>query len=248
MNNKSALTIGILLFLGLSIGGYFIGSGFRNFKTQDRFITVKGFSEKEVKADIALWTLRLRGANNNLSEANLAIDSARNKVHAFLIHNGVKEDEIVQKDIQVTDRQTDNYAGQGQANALRFIITKTIEVKSADVDNLLRISRLTDELVQAGVAMSTNRDWQGTGLKLIFSKLSEVKPGMLAEANANARQAALEIAKGNNLSLGGLRKASQGVFSITDRDAALSSTPGGLSGSDLYKIVRVVVSNDYSIR
>lgn len=252
MGRTSSLLLSTGIVIGLALGGSFIGSGFKKMRTEDRLVSVKGFSEREVKSDIAFWTLQLKMANNNLSEGNSAIDSAKEKVIRFLVRNGVKADEIVEKNVQVDDRQTNNFGASNQNGALRYVITKTFEVKSADVDNLLKISRMTDELIQAGVVMSTTRDWQGGGLIFGFTKLNDIKPEMLVEANANAKQAAIKFTKENGAKLGKMRRASQGLFSITDRDASLaSSNEGGrnysMNGSDPYKKVRVVVSIDYSI-
>lgn len=251
MNTKGSLIISAGIVVGLTICGIAVGNGFQKFRTQDRIVSVKGFSEKEVKADIAFWTLQLKTANNNLTEGNNSIDSAKDKVIRFLTQNGVKPEEIIQKDVQVDDRQTNNY-NDNNRNAMRYIISKSIEVRSNDVDNLLRISRMTDELIKAGVAMSTTNDWQNQGLVFSFTKLNDVKPTMLADANTNARLAALKFAKENDSKLGKLRRATQGLFTITDRDQALTSQNEGggsyrVNGADLYKKIRVVVSVDYSI-
>jgi len=52
----------ILVTVGLIAGGYAIGSGVRGFRTADRYVSVKGIAEKEVKADLALWPLRVTAA------------------------------------------------------------------------------------------------------------------------------------------------------------------------------------------
>jgi hypothetical protein len=71
----------------------------------------------------------------------------------------------------------------------------------------------------------------------------------LNEATRNAKKAAEEFAKESNTKLGNLKKATQGLFTIIDRDNYLSGqTEYGMSGSDLYKKVRVVVNVDYSIK
>ena len=110
---------------------------------------------------------------------------------------------------------------------------------------------MTSELLNAGVALSTKNDWQGSGLRYIFTKLSDIKPTMIVEAINNAEKAATEFAKESNTSLGKLRRASQGLFSIQDRDESLAG--GGEGGgydngtSQLFKKVRVVISADYSL-
>ena len=60
---------------------------------------------------------------------------------------------------------------------------------------------------------------------------------MIEEATKNARQAAAKFAEDSESKLGKIKKANQGQFSITDRDA---NTP-------YIKKVRVVTTIDYSL-
>lgn len=53
MNQPSSLMSSVAIVLGLGIGGYFIGAGIEKFGTANRAISVKGFSEREEKSDIA---------------------------------------------------------------------------------------------------------------------------------------------------------------------------------------------------
>ena len=65
-------------------------------------------------------------------------------------------------------------------------------------------------------------------------QLNEIKPGTIQEATHNARIAAAQFSRDSQSALGKLRRASQGLFQIEDRDAATAER----------KIVRVVVKTD----
>ena len=71
-----------------------------------------------------------------------------------------------------------------------------------------------------------------------FTGLNDVKPQMIEEATKNARTAAEKFAKDSDSSLGKIRNASQGQFSISDRDA---NTP-------YIKSIRVVTTVNYYLR
>jgi len=64
---------------------------------------------------------------------------------------------------------------------------------------------------------------------------------MLAAASANARAAAQQFAADVGGTLGGIRRASQGLFQILPRDAA----PGISEASQIAKQVRVVSTIEY---
>jgi uncharacterized protein len=247
MENKNPLLLSIVIIVSVILGSVILGRALQRFKTEDRSISVKGFSEREVKSDLVVWTIRTRIANNDLSEGSKSIEEAKNKVIDFLLRNNIKQEDIIQKDLIVNDKKAQEY-NNPIGDTYRFIIDKIIQVRSSDVDNVQKVSRMTDELLKAGVVLSNRNEYEGS-VKFFFTKLNEIKPDMLSEATRNAKEAAEKFAKESSTRLGDLRKATQGLFSIIDRDNFLSGqTEYGMSGSDLYKKVRVVVNVDYSIK
>ena len=52
----------------------------------------------------------------------------------------------------------------------------------------------------------------------VFTRLNDVKPGMIEEATVNAREVAEKFAKDSKSQLGKIRQANQGQFSIFARD------------------------------
>ena len=247
MEKRGTLVIALALFLGIVLGAYVLGKSILRFRIDDRSISVKGFSEREVKADFAIWSLKVRTASNDLQEGSRALGVAKTKVYEFLTKNGVNPKEIIQKDLSVTDLEAREYRPEN-ASANRYIIEETMEVRSTNVDLVQKVSRMTSDLLNAGVALSSKEDFNA--LRFIFTKLNDIKPAMLSEATKNARKAAEEFTKESGTSLGKMRQATQGLFSIVDRDASLSGQADGgyYSGSaDVYKKVRVVISVEYSI-
>lgn len=237
----------IAFVISFGIGALFIGRSLQRFKTEDRSVSVKGFSEREVKADLAVWIIQTRMANNDLMEGSKAIDAAKNKVIDFLIQNQIKQEEIIVEGINVIDKKAQQYDNFQQGNAFRYLITQNFQIRSNNVDLIQKVSRMTGELLQVGVFLS-NSDY-GNPLQFYFTKLNDIKPEMITEATKNARKAAEQFATENNSTLGQLKKANQGLFTIVDRTASLSGGEGGYASgtNDLYKKVRVVISAEYSI-
>lgn len=249
MSRSGSIILGISVVVGLFLCAAFLGRSLERFRKEDRYLSVKGFAEREVKADLVIWAIKLRTANNDLLEGNRSMEASKAKVMEFLTKNGIGADEIIQRDLTVTDKQANEYGGNN-ADKLRYIIEETIEVRSTNVENVQKVSRMTNELLNAGVALSTKSDWTGAGLRFIFTKLNDIKPAMLTEAIQNAKKAAEQFTRESHTNLGKMRKASQGLFSIDDRDnfSAQGEGAGYAAGtSDLYKKVRVVINVEYSI-
>ncbi|MEJ6594531.1 SIMPL domain-containing protein [Parasphingorhabdus sp.] len=75
-----------------------------------------------------------------------------------------------------------------------------------------------------------------------FTKLDEIKPGMVAEATKDARKSAEQFAEDSGTDVGGIKSATQGYFSIDSRDG----DAGGYGITDTpYKKVRVVTTVNF---
>ena len=88
-------------------------------------------------------------------------------------------------------------------------------------------------LGEQGIALNTG-DYENRA-RFLFTGLNALKPAMIEEATRNARQAAEKFAKDSDSSLGKIKRASQGQFSIEDRDGSTAHI----------KKVRVVSTVDY---
>lgn len=229
----------LILALGVALGGLFVGFGFARGRAEDRFVEVKGLSEKPVKATLALWPLRFVVSANSLAEAQASASAATNEVLAFFKRQGIDPSAAELQNLQVTDSETEMY--RQDRSGPRFVITQTVMVRSADVDTIIRASQRVSELVGAGIVLSSSGEFGGAGPTYLFTGLNELKPSMIAEATANARAAAEQFARDSGASLGGIKQANQGVFVILPRDQA----PGVQEGSQPEKIVRVVSTVQY---
>ena len=83
-----------VLAVGIVIAGWLLYRGVVHFKDSDRVVSVKGLSEKEVKADRAIWPLVYKLAGNDLGSLYNTIESTNAKIVSFLLSNGISEDEI----------------------------------------------------------------------------------------------------------------------------------------------------------
>ena len=65
---KPALILGIFICLGMVIAGWILGSSALKIKQYERIVSVKGLSEREVKADVAVWPIRFSSASQELTQ------------------------------------------------------------------------------------------------------------------------------------------------------------------------------------
>ncbi len=232
MTNKNAFILGICLLAGLGLLGYFIAGGLVGMKELDRTIAVKGLSEREVAADIAIWPIKFLEAENDLGALYSAIQRKNDLIVGFLKKNGFQEGEITVSAPSVTDKRAQEW-GNSAGVGFRYSGASTVSVYSTNVALVLDTREKLLELGKMGIAIS-GQDYESR-TTFLYSKLNVIKPAMIEEATKNGREVAEKFAQDSNSELGKIRKATQGQFTIEDRDA---NTPH-------VKKIRVVATIEY---
>lgn len=240
MNDRPWLRT-LFVALAVVLAGLAIGRGIQRFRLADRSVTVKGVAERAVKADIALWPMRIVASGPELAVAQDKINADQRTVRAFFARVGLDSTHVELLSLEVTDKRSNPY--EGSPSGVRFAISATLVARTDDPERIRVASQRVGDLVASGVALSSGGGW-GTGPTYLFTRLNDLKPAMLAEATANARDAAAEFAKRSGTRVGAIRRASQGLFEILPRDQA----PGIPEGSQLEKVLRVVTTVEYELK
>jgi len=229
---KSAFVLGFFVFIGLFSLGYFVSTGFLKSKDLERTVVAKGLSAQEVNANIVLWPIKFSTTTETLDKLAKKIESDTNKILEFLDKYGVKKEDITINSPSIIDKLASLYMDRNNPT-LRYLATRTINVYSQDVEKIREVSGKMLELSQQGIVFSID-DWD-TKIEYLYTKLNEIKPKMIEEATANAREVAQKFAQDSNSKLGKIKRASQGQFEITSRD----------KNSEHIKNVRVVSTIEY---
>jgi hypothetical protein len=230
---KSKIPSAIILSLGLGFAGYFVGQGFLGSKLHSQSVEVKGLAERTVKSDEAVWTINFKFVNNDLSQLYEGVSKSQAEAKKFLLAEGFKEQEIFMNPISVVDNQSVGY-NQNQ-DIPRFSADSGITLSTQNVDLVASALQKTGSLVKQGVVVtSSNATFR-------FTNLNDIKRPMLEEATQNARNVAESFAKDSQTTLGNIRHASQGLFTISDANSNYDS------GYSLMKKVRVVSTIEYQL-
>lgn len=219
----------IILAVGLIVLGLCIKGGINNFANKDRKVTVKGLSEREVKADKVTWSISTNDMGNDLPTLYQSINAQADKVKAFLKQNGLGDDEITVNPPSVNDLEANQWSDNRKS--FRYLVNTTITVSTTKVEAVNKAIFQQGELLKQGVAIgSSYPDYQ-------YVSFQELKPEMMAEAIKNAQKTAQQFAEASESELGKIQTAGQGQFEIEDRD---ENTP-------YIKKIRVVTTVTYSL-
>ncbi|MGB5402403.1 MAG: SIMPL domain-containing protein [Robiginitalea sp.] len=225
----------LLLSIALVAAGYFIGNLQVNGKKYDRYVTVKGLSEREVAADLAVWPINIILTGNDLEQLRGQIELQNQEVSTFFSQQGFSPEEITRGPVNINDAQANLYNSAAATNKYRYMAKSEFTLRTADVAKLQTALSESLKLLSRGIVMGSKNEWQP--IEYIFTGLNTLKPEMIEEATKNAREVAEKFARDSDSEVGQIRVARQGLFSITNRDA---NTPQ-------IKNVRVVTTIDFQL-
>ena len=224
----------LVLAAGLIIGGYFIGNMHKTGKEYDRYVQVKGLSEREVEADLAVWPINAVLTGNDLKTLKNSIENQNDLVYKFFIDLGFSDEELTRGMVNITDARSNLY-NNNQYTGFRYLSKSEFTVRTKDIKKLQNALSESLNLMSKGIVLGSKNEWRP--IEFIFTGLNELKPSMIEEATTNARQVAEKFARDSDSEVGPIRVARQGQFSINDRD---QNTPE-------IKIIRVVSTIDYQL-
>lgn len=221
----------LILAISVVLASLFMAGAIRDFRSADRFVEVKGLAEREFPADLAIWPITYNLAASSLDEIRTRMDQVDEAVVAYLKLHGFDDEELRRAPPRITDRWLHAYDDR-QRPAERYTVERTLTLRTDRVDGARRAMEQAAELVSEGVPLAPG--W-GASAEFLFTALDQVKPEMIAEATADARRAADQFAEDSGSSVGPIRSARQGFFSIDERDPT----------SPEIKRVRVVTTIEY---
>jgi uncharacterized protein len=246
MNDKLSRTlivVSVILALGMSAGAYLLGFQARHIGSGKQTIAVKGLAEKQVKADVAEWTVGTHVTGATFAEALKNLRNAQPALKKFLADQGFSSgyEESSESVRPHMDEQMDK-EGRYRSVQKGFEASQSYVVQSKELEKIVAAYKAIIQFEADGNAVSYSSP------QFMVSNLEDVKMSLIGAATKNAQQRAEEFAKNGNTKVGAMRYASQGAFYIL---APNSSDVGDYGGTydktTIDKIARVVVTIEYAI-
>ncbi|MCH4891885.1 MULTISPECIES: SIMPL domain-containing protein [unclassified Sphingomonas] len=215
-----------IVALGLVAGGFLLGDGLRRARSADRSVTVRGLAERDVTADLATWAISYSATGTDLAAVQADVDADTRELEAYFRRLGFPASAITP-----TGAGVNQYFSNG---VLTITINQRMLLRTNDIRRARAAVARQFELVRRGVTLQ-----EGSGMRYSFTRLNDVKPAMVADATRDARKAAEQFARDSGTGVGGIKSATQGYFTIDERDG------GGEGGDSPFKKVRVVTTVDF---
>lgn len=232
-STSPAIMLGVAIIIATIIGA----STFYNVRSLDNTLSVTGSTKIQAKADIAKWTITTSSivGTGEVAYAYTKVSDNTAKIKAFLIKNGVKDDQISISPVFNDDYWSGN-------NVRQINVRQTVTVNSKEVERIKTISENMTALSQQGVSFSPEAP------QYSISNLPELRISLIGKAVEDAKARAVEIAKSMDQSVGKLKSASSGVVQVLQPNSNDVSDYGQYDASTIDKDVMVTVRATFLLK
>ena len=233
--NRNLILIAVaILALGIVAGGYLLGDGLRRARMADRAVTMRGLAERNVTANLATWSLNFQASGTDAAAVQAEIEQDTRTIREFFRAAGFPANALADRGGSINSF----YDNNRQANVVT--INRRLQFRTEDVMRAQRTYARQFDLIRNGVELQ-----EGSSVTYSFTQLNSVKPAMIGESIQDARRAAERFAADSGASVGAIRSATQGYFSIGARDGDADTGEGGGAGDSPLQKVRVVTTIEF---
>lgn len=215
------------------------------YRSQDT-VVVTGLGETEFVSDRIVWTGTLTAEAQNVAAGYAQIETSKRKVQQYLADKGLAADAVVFEFVNVNKQFAPVYNADGNWAGQRFTgyeLRQRFTVESSDVEKVETISREISSLIAQGVSI------EAYAPDYYYTKLDDVKLGLIEKASADARVRAEKIAANAGTKIGRVASARMGVFQITGANSNEEFSAGGsFNTSSRTKKARITMRIEYRIK
>ena len=241
-----AAIIGVAWIVGASV----LGRAFVRGRTSDDIIRVVGSARRPIKSDFIIWRGKVGRTAPQMAAAYAQLEADMTKVTAYLRAKGIDQNEIFPQSISTQtlyQRMLDANGNEiNDSSTLRpvagYRLEQEIEVRSTKLDLLDDLSRKSSELLARGVPFESQEPLY------LYTKLSDLKVEMQAEAAKDARSRAQGIAQAAGANLGEVRWARMSAPSLTPLYSGSDNDGGVDDTSSLEKKITAIVTVGYGVK
>ena len=241
-NNNGLFLLGISIAVGLIISSLLFTDTLKFLKGDNQTITVKGYAEKKLVSDNAIWSGRFTTYNETKHIAYKLLEKDKEVVTKYLINNGIPKEKIKFDAVMVNEKYYFNDRGYSTGNVRGYNLIQNFSINMNNVTLIDELSRKSTELIKHGINFDSDNP------RFYYTKLNDLKIEMLGYAANDAYERANILAKNSNSKVGRLVFAKQGVFQITSADSPDEVSDYGIYElSSINKTIKAIVTMEYTI-
>jgi hypothetical protein len=210
-------------------------------------IAVTGSATSSFTSDLIVWRGSFSKKALTSKEAYEKLKADTDAVKSYLLAKGVKESELVFSSIDMTENYDNQYnkdTGFTRRVFTGYTLTQGVRIESGEIDRVEQISRDITELIDKGI------EFFSMSPQYYYTKLDEMKIGLISKATENARIRAEKIIEQSGGAIRKLLNASLGVFQITAENSSAEdySYGGAFDVTSKNKTAFITIRLVYSVQ
>lgn len=231
-----------VLTVGIVAASFIGGQSIQKFKAADNTISVVGAASKSIQADFGVWHGTVTVERPTTKEAYQALQSYMAQVRAYLRDEQKIPDKAVSVDAMDTTSVAEllpNGNDSGKIRAMRM--SQQITVSLEDPKHIEQLAQDASSLVSRDVPLQSHEP------EYLYTKLSDLRVEMLAQATQDAKTRADQIVKSAGSHLGPVRSVRTGVFQITRPHSTDASDEGSYDTTTIDKEITAVLTMTFAV-
>jgi len=212
MSSKAKIIISCILGVSLFFASLALGISYYKAKGPQKTVSVVGLAEKEFESDLIVLNFSYAVKSMDMKSAYDQLKKQTDVVRKYLKDKGIADKDISFKAINNYsdyDYEYDSQSGRSHNVFKGYVLTQNVKIESKNVTQIEGLHKDIVELLDEGITINASDP------SYYYTKLSDLKIEMLAEASKDAHNRAETISKNAGSALGALKSANMGVFQIT---------------------------------
>lgn len=250
MNKTVALTLCTLILGGAVVGAAFTMSRFmlKIQQTSEKSITVKGVAEENIVSDVGAFSCTIKCKAPTIADGYRELNRLTGILNSVMSAMQITQNEIEDitinysaeyKDVKLRDSTGKDY---WERHFSHYNFSRSCRVRSQDVQKIANAAIKLYALTAQNIVISVSSP------EYFISNPEQYKLKLIDLATSSAYARAKTVATNSNAELGPLLNARQGVIQITRPASSDSSDGGTYDTSSINKVMRMVVTLEYTLK
>lgn len=233
-----------VIALAVIIASWLLGNAWTDTHPAVETINVTGLAQKDFASDLIVWRASFSRKASSVNDAYVLMKRDADIVRSYLLDRGVQPKELV-FDAVIINREFRNVKNGDEYEQVfdGYRLWQSVKIESKNVDVIETLSREVSELLNTGVELNSQAP------EYYYTKLSDLKKDLLANAAKDGRERAEKIAENAGGTIGDLRRADMGIFQITAQNSNEDFSWGGaFNTSSKNKTASITVKMEFAVR
>jgi hypothetical protein len=245
-SRSHARFVAVVCGVAFVISAALVAHAVSTLRAGEQTVIVTGSAKRRIRSDRIIWQVGVKTEAPQLADAYRRLTEQMPKLRSYLLAHGIRADEITINAIETTEIRRPfaktEIADDAQGKIVSYSLRQVVQVASSDVDRIAPVSRSVTELINQGLLIDS------AAPQYLYTKLSDLKVEMLAEAAKDAKARAQQITSATGDRVGTIRSARMGVLQITAADSNQVTDMGVNDTGSLDKDITAVVSISFAVR